>query len=140
MAPEARPIIHVEHLGGSRSIDHWRADLREARSGDLQASASVVLTARRPTDAHDQWTMPEALEPHTLEEFHAPGTQGQQTDIRRLSGTLLLPMVLHGLWDSSLFLSVATGVEPSMSQFAVYPLAIVCVIAVLRRDRAAQRR
>lgn len=60
--------------------------------------------------------------------------------MRRLSGTLLLPMVLHGLWDSSLFLSVATGVEPSMSQFAVYPLAIVCVIAVLRRDRATQRR
>lgn len=87
VAPEARPIIHVEHLGGSRSIDHWRADLREARSGDLQASASVVLTARRPTEAHDQWTMPEALEPHTLDEFHAPGTQGQQTDIRRLSGT-----------------------------------------------------
>ena len=27
--------------------------------------------------------------------------------MRRLSGTLLLPMVLHGLWDSSLFLSDA---------------------------------
>jgi membrane protease YdiL (CAAX protease family) len=54
--------------------------------------------------------------------------------IRRISGTLILPMVLHGLWDSSLFLSVATGVEPSPIQFAIYPLAIVCVIAVMRRD------
>jgi membrane protease YdiL (CAAX protease family) len=54
--------------------------------------------------------------------------------IRRMSGTLILPMVLHGLWDSSLFLSVATGVETSPIQFVVYPLAIACVIAVMRRD------
>ena len=53
--------------------------------------------------------------------------------IRRVSGTLVLPMVLHGLWDSALFLSVATGVVPSPVQFAVYPLAIVCVVALLRR-------
>jgi len=53
--------------------------------------------------------------------------------VRRTSGTLILPMVLHGLWDSSLFLSISTGVEPSAVQYAVYPLAIICVIAVLRR-------
>ncbi|AOS46388.1 CAAX amino terminal protease self- immunity [Lacunisphaera limnophila] len=58
--------------------------------------------------------------------------------MRRLSGTLILPMVLHGLWDSSLFLNVATGVEPSVTQFAVYPLALVCLIAVLTRNRPAQ--
>lgn len=58
--------------------------------------------------------------------------------IRRLSGTLLLPMLLHGLWDSALFLNVAVGHTPSAIQFAVYPLAIACVIAVLRRDRAAE--
>ena len=56
--------------------------------------------------------------------------------IRRTSGTLILPMVLHGLWDSSLFLSVATGVEPTVAQFAVYPLAIVCAIAVLKNRKA----
>lgn len=87
VAPQSTPIIHVEHLGGSRSIDHWRADLRASESGEIQASASVVLTARRPTDEHDQLTMPEASEPALLAEFHAPGTQGQQTDIRLLSGT-----------------------------------------------------
>jgi len=54
--------------------------------------------------------------------------------IRRMSGTLILPMVLHGLWDSSLFLNVATGVQPSAVQFAVYPLAIACAIAVLRNS------
>jgi acyl-CoA thioesterase len=86
VAPRTSPIIHVEHLGGSRSIDHWRADLRASEGGDLQASASLVLTSRRPTEEHDQWTMPDAPGPDTLEEFHAPGTQGQQTDIRRVSG------------------------------------------------------
>jgi uncharacterized protein len=57
--------------------------------------------------------------------------------IRRMSGTLILPMILHGLWDSSLFLNVATGGQPSAIQFAVYPLAIVCAIAVLRNNRNA---
>ena len=55
--------------------------------------------------------------------------------IRRNSGTLILPMALHGLWDSSLFLSVAMGVTPSAVQFAVYPLAIACAIAVLLKNR-----
>jgi hypothetical protein len=55
--------------------------------------------------------------------------------IRRIAGTLILPMVLHGLWDSALFLGVSTGVEPSAAQFAVYPLAIVCAIVVLLRIR-----
>lgn len=59
--------------------------------------------------------------------------------MRRLSGTLLLPMVLHGLWDSSLFLSVATGVEPSPVQFAVYPLAIICIIGVLAHQKRKAR-
>jgi hypothetical protein len=54
--------------------------------------------------------------------------------IRRMSGTLLLPMLIHGLWDSSLFLNVATGGVPSMVQFAVYPLAIVCAIAVVKKN------
>lgn len=54
--------------------------------------------------------------------------------MRRMSGTLILPIVLHGLWDSSLFLTVATGGEPSTIQFAVYPLAIVCVLAVVLKN------
>lgn len=58
--------------------------------------------------------------------------------LRRLSGTLVLPMVLHGLWDSALFLTVATGGEASPVQFAVYPLAIACAVAVLRRDWRAR--
>lgn len=84
--PGISPIVEVEHLGGSRSIDHWRAELREPQSGALHAAGSVVLTARRPTEAHDQWRVPDAPDPETLEEFHAPGTQGQQTELRIVSG------------------------------------------------------
>jgi membrane protease YdiL (CAAX protease family) len=52
--------------------------------------------------------------------------------MRRMSGTLLLPMVLHGLWDSSIFLNVAMERPTSAVQYAVYPLAIICLVAVLR--------
>jgi membrane protease YdiL (CAAX protease family) len=58
--------------------------------------------------------------------------------IRRMSGTLILPMMLHGLWDSSLFLNVATGGEASVAQFAVYPVAIACTITVVLNSRNAQ--
>ncbi len=58
--------------------------------------------------------------------------------IRRMSGTLILSMILHGLWDSALFLNVAVGAEPSPIQYSVYPIAIICVIAVLRWGRNAQ--
>lgn len=52
--------------------------------------------------------------------------------VRRMTGTLIAPMLLHGLWDSSIFLSVAAGVETSQIQFIVYPVTAVCVIALLR--------
>jgi len=58
--------------------------------------------------------------------------------IRRMSGTLILSMILHGLWDSALFLNVAVGGAPSSIQYSVYPIAIICVIAVLRWGRNAQ--
>lgn len=58
--------------------------------------------------------------------------------IRRLSGTLIVPMILHGLWDSSIFLTAATGGQPSAIQFVVYPLAIACMIAVLLNHRNTQ--
>ena len=55
--------------------------------------------------------------------------------IRRISGTLILSMILHGLWDSSVFLSNATGGTPSAIQAAVYPIAIICTIAFLLKNR-----
>ena len=56
-------------------------------------------------------------------------------DQRRLSGTLLLCMFLHGFWDSSVFLPGATGDDPFPGAMLVYVVAIVCVIGVLRKNR-----
>jgi len=55
--------------------------------------------------------------------------------IRRISGTLILSMILHGLWDSSLCLSDATGGASSAFLGAVYPIAIIFSIAFLLKNR-----
>lgn len=53
---------------------------------------------------------------------------------RRLSGTLLLPMFLHGLWDSSVFLPHASGADPNPLVVPLYLLAAVCAYVVVRRN------
>lgn len=55
--------------------------------------------------------------------------------IRCISGTLMLPMILHGLWDSALFLNMATGGVTSDSLVVIFPLAIVCAVAMFRSNR-----
>ena len=55
--------------------------------------------------------------------------------IRRLSGTLILCMFLHGFWDSAAFLPGATGDDPWPGSALIYLIAIACAIGVLRRNR-----
>ena len=86
ITPDQEVAIDVHRLGGGRSIEHWRADVRPAALESVLASAMVVLTNRRDTDGHAQFSMPAVPDPETLEEFHAPGPQGQQTMLRRISG------------------------------------------------------
>jgi acyl-CoA thioesterase len=85
VAPASDVTIDVVRLGGGRSLEHWRADLH-ADDGELLATALVVLSNRRETDEHVQLVMPEAPPPDGLEQIHAPGPQGQQTEIRQVSG------------------------------------------------------
>ena len=54
-----------------------------------------------------------------------------------MSAMPIVPMILHGLWDSALFLNVATGVTPSNIQYVVYPVAAACVTGVLLKNRNA---
>lgn len=75
-------VLAVERLGATRSLEHWRADLRTVIDGTLRASALAVLSSRRDSDGHVQPSMPSVPDPEQLEEFHAPGTQGLQTLLR----------------------------------------------------------
>lgn len=55
--------------------------------------------------------------------------------VRRLSGTILIPMVLHGLWDFSTFAQVTSG-GPSPAwkvglQFGTYGVALICSVIML---------
>lgn len=55
--------------------------------------------------------------------------------IRRTSGSLLLPMVIHGLWDFASFSRGASGAQASsmqpIVQFGSYGIAIICSIVLI---------
>jgi acyl-CoA thioesterase len=90
--------VSVHHLGGGRSIGHWRADVRMVGSDIVLAYAMVVLANRRATDSHNQFTMPEVPDPEMLEEIQAPGPQGRQTQIRSISGEFAAGDTTGLLW------------------------------------------
>jgi len=60
--------------------------------------------------------------------------------LRRTSGSLWLPMAMHGLWDFSSLSLRASGGATSVAayfQFATYFLAFCAVMSLLRRKRVA---
>ncbi len=85
VAPGSDVSLTAARLGGGRSLEHWRADLL-ADDGELLATALAVLSNRRETEEHLQFTMPAVPPPDGLEQIHAPGPQGQQTEIHQVSG------------------------------------------------------
>src|SRR5689334_633247 len=89
VSPGTDVTLTASRLGGGRSLEHWRADLHAADGGDPfepLATALVVLANRRDTDPHLQLEMPDAPPPDGLERFRSPGTQGEQSEIRQVSG------------------------------------------------------
>ena len=84
IVPGSDVTIAASRLGGGRSLEHWRVDA--LASDELLATGLVVLTNRRDTDEHLQFEMPAVPAPDGLEQIHAPGPQGQQTEIRQVSG------------------------------------------------------
>jgi acyl-CoA thioesterase len=86
VAPGSNVLVTPTRLGGGRSLEHWRVDLCAPDADEVLATALVVLTTRRDTDAHVQLEMPDVPPPEGLEQIHAPGPQGEQTEIRQVSG------------------------------------------------------
>jgi membrane protease YdiL (CAAX protease family) len=56
---------------------------------------------------------------------------------RRLSGTLLVPMFLHGFWDTSVFLPHASDItkSPFPGVIIIAPFAIAAAWAVVRKNK-----
>ena len=79
-------VVTAEHLGGGRSINHWRAEVRPTSGEHVLATALVALTNRRPSQPHLQQRMPDAPDPDSLERIYAPSPQGLNSDIRHVSG------------------------------------------------------
>jgi acyl-CoA thioesterase len=86
ISPGEDVVLAVTRLGGGRSLAHWRAELLPVERDRVLAHAMVTLANRRESDAHIEPVMPEAPDPASLEVFHAPGAQGQQTLIRPIWG------------------------------------------------------
>jgi membrane protease YdiL (CAAX protease family) len=55
--------------------------------------------------------------------------------VRRVSGNLILPMFLHGLWDSSTFLAGAADATPAPGAALIYPVSLVCLIVFLHGNK-----
>ncbi len=59
--------------------------------------------------------------------------------LRRASGTLLVPMAVHGIWDFATFSHGASGAPTNFAatpfQFAMYIVSIVLVVMLLRKRK-----
>jgi acyl-CoA thioesterase len=82
-------VVAVEHLGGGRSINQWRADVRPTSEDSVLATAVVAMTSRRPSPPHRQLQMPKTPGPDSLERIYAPSPQGDHSDLRVTSGEYL---------------------------------------------------
>ncbi|MBF9030399.1 CPBP family intramembrane metalloprotease [Rhodobacterales bacterium HKCCE3408] len=59
--------------------------------------------------------------------------------VRRTTGLLVIPMIIHGLWDFASFSRASSGAEPhsmqTVLQFSAYAVAIVCAVTLLWKSR-----
>ena len=86
ITPGEEVVVAVARMGGGRSLEHWRAEVLPVEGGRVLALAVVAMANRRESDRHVEFSMPEAPDPKSLPDFHAPGAQGQQTEIRPIWG------------------------------------------------------
>jgi acyl-CoA thioesterase len=73
--PDREVFIRVRYIGGSRSIQHWQAEVLHEAAGPVLAYAMLVLASRRDIDGHTEPSMPTAPDPESLEDFFLPFTR-----------------------------------------------------------------
>jgi acyl-CoA thioesterase len=98
--------VRSRRLGGSRSVAHWVVELTPVDDERTLAHAAVTMTNRRTTDGHVQPVAPDAPDPDSLDESHAPGPQGERSLIRPITGS---PPFNRGDTFSSAWVREMTG-------------------------------
>ena len=84
--PGERLLLRTTKLGESKSLSHWRVDLRRSEGEELLASASAVLALRRPSESATDFRVPAAPPPEELSASNPPGAFGSRTDTRAIYG------------------------------------------------------
>jgi Thioesterase-like superfamily len=82
----AEVVIRVTELGGSRSLNHYRAELCSISEDRMFASAIILLSARGLSDGFTEPHMPPAPSPESLDLINPPGSYGQRTIRRPVEG------------------------------------------------------
>jgi acyl-CoA thioesterase len=72
-------------VGRTRSVQQWLTELVAPDDRTL-ALATVVLTNRRETHGHTQFSMPDAPDPESVDEGRPPGPQGERSSFRPVTG------------------------------------------------------
>jgi acyl-CoA thioesterase len=86
VVPGERLLVRPTKLGESKSLSHWRADLHRSGGEELLASASAVLTLRRPSESAMDFRVPAAPPPDELSASNPPGPFGRRTETRAVYG------------------------------------------------------
>ena len=83
--PGSRVHARSRCMGRSRSVQHWLTELASPDDRTL-AVATVVLTNRRETHGYNQFSMPVAPDPESVDEGRPPGPQGERSNFRPVAG------------------------------------------------------
>lgn len=70
--PGAALALHTTRLGVTRSLSHWRCDVKLAGDDAVLATALVIMANRRDSDERTELVMPDIVPPEELEAFFPP--------------------------------------------------------------------
>jgi hypothetical protein len=83
-------LIRAQPVSGGRSIQHWRIQLFDGEEPQVLAQAMAITATKRPTDGFTEHSMPQAPDPHSLDEAHPPGEFGKRLLVRPAFGVPFL--------------------------------------------------